>query len=70
MTQPAPPESLEALFRARYGADAATRPPPAPAPNPVLHTLLAHRSVRAFDTTRPLQEGTIEWLVAQQIGPH
>lgn len=55
-------DPLRHLFTARYGDDAP--PPPALPANPVLDTLLSHRSVRAFDATRPLAEGTLEWLVA------
>jgi nitroreductase len=56
---------LEALWRDRYGTDAArsSQLPPAPARTTVLEHLLSHRSVRAFDS-RPLDEGTLEWLVA------
>jgi len=56
---------LKQLLSARYGAEL----PPALAENspvelnPVLDTLLAHRSVRAF-LPEPLAEGTIELLVS------
>ncbi|UVH55117.1 NADPH-dependent oxidoreductase [Variovorax paradoxus] len=49
------------LWRARYGDGIAPAPPAAP--NPVLQSLLAHRSVRTFDPA-PLDEGTLEWLIA------
>jgi nitroreductase len=49
------------LWHARYGEGIAPAPPAAP--NAVLQALLAHRSVRAFDPA-PLDEGTLEWLVA------
>jgi len=49
------------LWRARYGDGIAPSPPAAP--NPVLQSLLAHRSVRTFDSA-PLDEGTLEWLIA------
>ena len=49
------------LFAARYGE-------PVPAPrgisvNPVLETLLSHRSVYSFDD-RPLADGILDWLIA------
>lgn len=50
-----------ALWRARYGEGIAPSPPAAP--NPVLQSLLSHRSVRAFDPA-PLDAGTLEWLIA------
>ncbi|SFQ34877.1 nitroreductase family protein [Variovorax sp. 770b2] len=56
-------DRLRQLLRTRYGDDAAPAALPVPAPNPVLETLLAHRSVRAF-TPEPVPEGTVEWLVA------
>jgi len=49
------------LWQARYGGGLPPSPPAAP--NPVLQSLLAHRSVRAFDPA-PLEEGTLEWLIA------
>lgn len=49
------------LWQARYGGGLPPSPPAAP--NPVLQSLLAHRSVRAFDPA-PLDEGTLEWLIA------
>lgn len=48
----------------RYGAQAPQLPPPDGGLNPVLDTLLSHRTVRAFDPARPLADSTIEWLVA------
>lgn len=53
------PSSPEAAFAERYGAPVA---PPA-AWNPVLASLLAHRSVRAY-LPRALPLGTVELLVA------
>ena len=60
-TPPDTDHRFAGLWHARYGAGIA---PSAPAtPNPVLQSLLAHRSVRAFDPA-PLDEGTLEWLIA------
>lgn len=60
-TPPDTPHGFAGLWHARYGEGIA---PSAPAtPNPVLQSLLAHRSVRAFDPA-PLDEGTLEWLIA------
>lgn len=52
-----------ALFAARYGDAGGAPAAGAEALNPVLETLLGHRSVRAF-ADRPLADGTLEWLVA------
>ena len=57
------PNRLQSLVRARYGDDESQAALPPLAPNPVLETLLSHRSVRSF-TQAPLPEGTLEWLVA------
>lgn len=54
-------QGFRELWRARYGDGIAPAPPAAP--NPVLQSLLAHRSVRTFDPA-PLDEGTLEWLIA------
>jgi nitroreductase len=51
------------LLQARYGENAPRVPSADAAINPVLETLLSHRSVRAF-TKQPLPPGTLEWLVA------
>ena len=60
-TPPDTDHGFAGLWHARYGEGIA---PSAPAtPNPVLQSLLAHRSVRAFDPA-PLDEGTLEWLIA------
>lgn len=56
-------DAAQALLAGRYGDAAPTLPPPEAGLNPVLETLLSHRSVRAFED-RPLSEGTLEWLVA------
>jgi nitroreductase len=48
------------LLKARYGAAPATAPANF---NPVLETLLSHRSVRAFRSD-PLPQGTLDLLVA------
>ena len=53
---------LYALLRARYGADQDT-PAPSAALNPVLATLLAHRSVRAF-LPDALPPATLDLLTA------
>ena len=57
------PALLPALLTERYGPDAPSVPPGAFAENPVLQTLLAHRSVRRY---RPdlLPPGTLEMLGA------
>lgn len=60
-TTPSNDQGFRALWRARYGEGIAPSPPAGP--NPVLQSLLAHRSVRAFDPAS-LDEGTLEWLVA------
>lgn len=57
-----PLERARALAAARYGAGAVLVPP-ADGLNPVLETLLGHRSVRAF-LPAALPEGTLDWLVA------
>lgn len=60
---------LPSLLAARYGVDpdvvasADAAPIPAP-PNPVLESLLQHKSVRAFLPDAPLPPGTLELLVA------
>ena len=54
-----PPEGPFAL---RYGSQPGPTPPDIPS-NPVLDTLLAHRSVRRY-TAQPLPPGTLETLVA------
>ena len=60
-TPPDTDHGFAGLWHARYGEGIA---PSAPAtPNPVLQSLLAHRSVRAFDPA-PLDEGTLAWLIA------
>lgn len=56
--------AVHPLLAARYGRDAPRPPLPSSGVNDVLATLLAHRSVRAFDATRRLDPGTLEWLVA------
>ncbi|MET3394314.1 nitroreductase [Variovorax sp. 1140] len=58
---PDPAHGFHDLWQARYGGGLSPSPPAAP--NPVLQSLLAHRSVRAFDPA-PLEEGTLEWLIA------
>jgi nitroreductase len=55
MKTPAP-----GALQARYGHDAPRAPLPA---TPVLDAMLAHRTVRAFDS-RPLPTGTLEAMVA------
>jgi nitroreductase len=52
------PETVQARYGAGAGPDRALE-----ATNPVLETLLGHRSIRAF-TGAPLAEGTLETLVA------
>ncbi|WP_395345996.1 NADPH-dependent oxidoreductase [Variovorax sp. UC122_21] len=61
MTQPTS-DTLASLFRSRYGGESPRSA--TPSANPVLETLLAHRSVRAFDAERALPPGTLEWLIA------
>ncbi len=56
-------ESLGGLLAQRYGPDAPTLPPGAFADNPVLETLLAHKSVRRY-SPEPLPPGTLELLGA------
>lgn len=54
---------LPELLAERYGPDAPTLPPGAFNGNPVLETLLAHRSVRHY-SSEPLPPGTLEVLGA------
>ena len=54
---------LPALLTERYGPDAPSVPPGAFADNPVLQTLLAHRSIRRYRPD-PLPPGTLEVLGA------
>jgi nitroreductase len=56
-------EAAEMRLQARYGGDAQAQPELATVWNPVLDTLLSHRSVRRF-SDRPLPPGLIEALVA------
>jgi nitroreductase len=60
---PDPAPDLAGLLRARYGPDAPALPPGAFDDNPVLQTLLAHRSVRCYRPD-PLPPGTLEILGA------
>jgi len=60
-TPPDTDHGFAGLWHARYGEGIAASAPATP--NPVLQSLLAHRSVRAFDPA-PLDEGTLEWLIA------
>ncbi|MFB9127423.1 NADPH-dependent oxidoreductase [Paraburkholderia dipogonis] len=53
-------DAADAALCERYGAPFATSPPEW---NDTLETLLAHRSVRAFDD-RPLPDGALETLIA------
>jgi nitroreductase len=57
-----PPEAAENPLAARYGSQERPSAPAFPL-NPVLETLLAHRSVRAY-SDRPLPPGLLELLVA------
>lgn len=58
------PDAARLLLGARYGDVAPDLPLPASGLNPVLETMLSHRSVRAFAADAPLADGTLEWLVA------
>ncbi len=59
----APVKPLGELLAERYGPDAPTLPPGAFAENPVLRTLLAHKSVRRYRPD-PLPPGTLPLLGA------
>jgi len=58
-----PIELMGELLARRYGSDAPPLPPGSFAGNPVLRTLLAHRSVRRYRPD-PLPPGTLEMLGA------
>ena len=58
-----PLEAMAELLARRYGPDAPALPPGASADDPVLRTLLAHKSVRRYRAD-PLPPGTLELLGA------
>ena len=60
MTHPVPSQNMSAALNARYGKDAPQASLPTTA---VLDSMLAHRTVRAFDS-RPLPAGTLEAMMA------
>ncbi|KAJ4397704.1 hypothetical protein N0V93_001939 [Gnomoniopsis smithogilvyi] len=55
---------IAALLQARYGSPPAWPISSTIHPTPALETLLAHHSVRAFLSDKPLPDGTLELLVA------